>query len=153
MSEPPGVLFVCRANICRSPMAESIFNDLARERGVPFAARSAGVEARRGFDMAPNTRTVLQEMGFSAGEHRSRPVTGDMISGAVVVLTMSRNHSEVIRQNFGDDVAVMTLPEFTGDFAERDISDPYQLTTHAYRAAARRILGYVESGLDRLSRT
>ena len=39
------VLFVCTANICRSPMAEAMFNALAEDKGLPFRAESAGVMA------------------------------------------------------------------------------------------------------------
>ena len=133
-------------------MAEAIFNDLARERGLPLRAESAGVEAREGVDMAPNTRVVLQEMGFSAGEHRSRRVTREMVEGSGVVLTMSRRQSEYLKGAFGDGGNVLTLPEFAGDTVERDISDPYRLTVHAYRATARRVYDYVERALGRLGK-
>lgn len=133
-------------------MAESIFGDLASERGLPFSSSSAGVEARPGFDMAPNTRTSLQEMGFPAGEHRSRPITQELVSGSDLILTMSRKHSEDILGRFDANGKVLTLPQFVGDFVEPDISDPYRLTIHAYRATQRRILGYVERALDRMER-
>ena len=35
------VLFVCTANICRSPMAQEIFDALAEDGGFPFRAESA----------------------------------------------------------------------------------------------------------------
>ena len=39
-----GVLFVCTANICRSPMAEGVFRTLARRAGLEqaFTIASAG---------------------------------------------------------------------------------------------------------------
>ncbi|WP_119068509.1 low molecular weight protein arginine phosphatase [Rubrobacter indicoceani] len=147
MMEFHGVLFVCRANICRSPMAESMFGVLARERGLSLRVGSAGVEARPGFDMAPRTRTVLEELGFPAGEHRSRAVSGGLLKDYDLVLTMTRRHSEALL-GLEPGAEVMTLPEFAGDAAEPDISDPYRLTVHAYRATARRVLGYVEAALD-----
>jgi protein-tyrosine-phosphatase len=36
------VLFVCTANISRSPNAEAIFNVLVSGRDMPFEAQSAG---------------------------------------------------------------------------------------------------------------
>lgn len=102
--------------------------------------------------MAPNTRTSLQEMGFPAGEHRSRPITQELVSGSDLILTMSRKHSEDILGRFDANGKVLTLPQFVGDFVEPDISDPYRLTIHAYRATQRRILGYVERALDRMER-
>jgi protein arginine phosphatase len=32
------VLFICTANVCRSPMAEAMFNALAQDRGLDFRA-------------------------------------------------------------------------------------------------------------------
>ena len=41
------ILFVCLGNICRSPMAEFIFKDLASKagRGAEFEAASAGTSS------------------------------------------------------------------------------------------------------------
>ena len=36
------ILFVCTGNTCRSPMAEVIFNALAKEKGLDWRAESAG---------------------------------------------------------------------------------------------------------------
>jgi hypothetical protein len=38
---PVRVLFVCRANVCRSPMAEAIFNAVAEDRKGSRTGRSA----------------------------------------------------------------------------------------------------------------
>lgn len=37
------VLFICTANICRSPMAVGIFDALAGDMGLDFRSESAGV--------------------------------------------------------------------------------------------------------------
>ncbi len=63
---PKKVLFVCRANICRSPMAEAIFNAVAEDRGLAYRAASAGVAALVDEDMAPNARAALEELGIYA---------------------------------------------------------------------------------------
>ncbi|MDX5894406.1 hypothetical protein [Rubrobacter radiotolerans] len=145
------MLFVCRANVCRSPMAEWMFNALAGEVGEGFQAQSAGVAAREGFDMAPRTRDVLHELGYPAGEHRSRSVSGEAFREADVVLTMSRRQSAALAERFGEERKVSTLAEFAGDFAEPDIADPYGMTIFHYRTAARRIDRCVRRVLERLS--
>ena len=60
MANPKKVLFVCTANVCRSPMAEAIFNALAEERGLLWRAESAGVAALVDEDITPNARAALE---------------------------------------------------------------------------------------------
>src|SRR5689334_18101958 len=38
------ILFVCKGNICRSPMAEAYFRTLAQTRNLSLTIRSAGLE-------------------------------------------------------------------------------------------------------------
>lgn len=49
-SDTIGVLFVCHANICRSPLAHGVFASLIRERGLEgrFDVDSAGTWAAQG---------------------------------------------------------------------------------------------------------
>ena len=34
MSDKKGVLFVCLGNVCRSPIAEAVFANVVKERGL-----------------------------------------------------------------------------------------------------------------------
>ena len=53
------ILFVCMGNICRSPLAESVFRHLVRERGVEdrFEIDSAGTSGYHEGD-PPDARSV-----------------------------------------------------------------------------------------------
>ncbi|WP_432834214.1 low molecular weight phosphatase family protein [Dactylosporangium sp. CA-092794] len=78
------MLFVCRANLCRSPMAER----LARALGL--AAQSAGTHAVPGRELPAHAATVLRELGADPAGFRSRRVTPPLLTGAELVLTASR---------------------------------------------------------------
>jgi protein-tyrosine phosphatase len=56
---PIRILFVCLGNICRSPLAESVFRHLARERGVEhhFELDSAGTSSYH-VGSPPDRRSV-----------------------------------------------------------------------------------------------
>src|SRR5919202_3336982 len=95
------ILFVCTANICRSPMAEAMFNVLAEEKGLDYQAESAGVAALIDEDMAPNARAVLEEVGIYAEGHRARQVSEEMLKEADLVLTMGPRHSAALHKHFG----------------------------------------------------
>ncbi|HEV2736853.1 MAG TPA: protein tyrosine phosphatase, partial [Longimicrobiaceae bacterium] len=59
MAEPTRILFVCMGNICRSPLAESVFRHLARQRGVEdrFELDSAGTSGYH-VGAAPDRRSA-----------------------------------------------------------------------------------------------
>ena len=149
------VLFVCTANICRSPMAEAIFNVLAREARVPFWAESAGVSALVGEPIAPNAGVALKELGIHAGNHRARQVSGRVVEEADLVLAMNVWHVEYLRRSFEKSVDKFhTLPEYVNvSEGQKEVSDPYGCTLAAYRASARQILEYVDLVVRSLSRS
>lgn len=145
------VLFVCTANICRSPLAAGIFDALAEEQGLEAAASSAGVAALVGEPAAPHAHRATGELGIDLDGHRARQVDAALLEGADLVLTMTPAHRDLLRREFGERAGkVYTLPEYaTGDGAI-GIADPYGHSLGAYRASAREILGYVERTVERL---
>ena len=60
-TRPYHLLFVCTANICRSPMAEGLARAYALQRGWSVECRSGGIMGLIGKDAAPNAVRVLKE--------------------------------------------------------------------------------------------
>ena len=148
------ILFVCTANVCRSPMAEAIFNALAEERGLLWRAESAGVAALVDEDITPNARAALDEVGIYTGEHRARQVSEEMMGEADLVLGMGPRHVATLRRRFGDlSEGVYALPQYAlGAPPEEGIPDPYGQTMTAFRASVRQLLEYTEALVGRLER-
>ena len=148
------ILFVCTANVCRSPMAEAIFNALAEERGLAWRAESAGVAALVDEDITPNARAALDEVGIYANEHRARQVNEAMLEEADLVLAMGPQHVATLRGRFGDlSGRVYALPQYAlGAPPEEGIPDPYGQTMTAFRASVRQLLEYTEALVGRLER-
>lgn len=145
------VLFVCTANICRSPAAEAIFNALVADRGMDYRAESAGVAALEGRTTAKETAAALEEVGIYAGEHRARQVSRLMVEEADLVLAMNGGHVERARTLIGTlPEYAHVLPEYATGVPGSSISDPYGYTMPAHRATVRHILECVEAVLDRL---
>ena len=147
------VLFVCTANVCRSPMAQAIFNALAEDEGLPFRAESAGTAALEGEPMAPNAVAVLEEAGIYPGAHHARQVSGAMLEEAALVLAMSPRHAATLRRLSGESPAqIHTLPEYaTGVPDQEGIPDPYGLTMAAHRSTLRQLYEHVGRAVDRLA--
>lgn len=145
------ILFVCTANICRSPMAQAIFNALAEDEDVPFRAESAGIAALEGRPIAPNALAALEEAGIYPGAHRARQVSEGIVDGAELVLAMTPQHAATLHGMEGTaGVGVHVLPEYTMSVRGEGIADPYGLTMSAYRSTLRQLYEHVERVVYRL---
>lgn len=88
------VLFVCHANLCRSPMAERLARkslvDAFSEAGTEVTVVSAGTHARAGMAMHPGTVRVLAERGADVAGFGSQRLTAESVAGADLILTATR---------------------------------------------------------------
>jgi protein-tyrosine phosphatase len=83
------LLFVCRANQCRSPMAEALAKRRFAEAGCPAEIRSAGFLAGG----VPSPRAVcecVREVGLDLDDHRSRTISPELLATADLILVMTR---------------------------------------------------------------
>lgn len=88
------VLFVCHANICRSPMAEHLARRAIEQSfghlGAALSVSSAGTHTGGGAAMHPSTAQVLMERGIVAPPWISRSLTAAMVAEAGLVLAAGR---------------------------------------------------------------
>jgi protein-tyrosine phosphatase len=87
-----GVLFVCHANLCRSPLCEGIFTDMVRARGLfdRFTIDSAGCWADGGQAPHPNSVEIAARHGIDLTHLRSRGVEPDDLHRFDHILAMDR---------------------------------------------------------------
>ncbi|MGI9600567.1 MAG: hypothetical protein ACR2QE_01690 [Acidimicrobiales bacterium] len=93
--DPPtstGVLVICTANICRSPVAAQMVRDRGAARGLNLSVGSAGfLEDGRPADAT--MAALALGRGTNVGDHRSRVIDEERLRGADVVVTMERRHA------------------------------------------------------------
>ena len=122
------VLFVCLGNICRSPMAEAIFQKLVDDAGLKdkFKIDSAGTGSWHVGEKAHRgTRAILAEHGIKYNG-RSRQITAqDMTNPHTYIITMDQSNSTNLRRQFGTHPSLHRLLDFSGQKAETDVPDPY----------------------------
>ncbi|RKN40683.1 low molecular weight phosphatase family protein [Micromonospora endolithica] len=82
------VLFVCHANLCRSPMAEYIARRLLADQ--PVLVASAGTDAHDDLAMHPYAAEIAAGTGADPRAFRSRRLRAEYLAGATVVLTATR---------------------------------------------------------------
>ncbi|MEX0935819.1 MAG: low molecular weight protein arginine phosphatase [Gemmatimonadota bacterium] len=91
--QPFRLLFVCTGNTCRSPMAHGLAEREAEERGwIQLAVKSAGVATWPGAPASEGARRATARHGIDLGDHRSRPLTPELVEWADLILTMSPSH-------------------------------------------------------------
>lgn len=167
MPEPLKVLFVCTANICRSPFLELTARRLSGPgSGVEFS--SAGTH---GFDShAMDGAMVATLVEDTSSGFASRRLTGAILAEADLVLTAEATHRSFILEEFPQHLRkVFTVGQFAAsaeehpDLAgrelvaavgarrtaarpEHDIADPYRRGDEAAATAAdtmSRMLGVI----------
>ena len=149
------VLFVCHGNICRSPMAEYIFREAAREAGVDAEAESAATSSEEiwrgvGNPVYPPVKKLLAARGIDCGEKRARLLTKrDYADFDLVVVMDGANLRDTLRVFGGDpNGKVRKLLDFTGGGG--DVADPWYTRDFAAAerdvdAGVRGLIGYLKN--------
>jgi protein-tyrosine phosphatase len=112
-----GILFVCHANLCRSPLAELLarraFDDAFGPAGATIKTVSAGVRGYDGSPMHRNSAAVLAECGVDAGAFVSRTLTPTLLTRADLVLAAAgEQRTACITMEPGAVRRVFTLRQF-----------------------------------------
>ncbi|QES49132.1 protein tyrosine phosphatase [Streptomyces venezuelae] len=130
------VCFVCTGNICRSPMAESVFRAHVTEAGLDglVLVDSAGTGGWHEGDGAdPRTVSVLESAGYPQ-DHRARQFRAAWFAELDLVIALDTGHLRDLRRlapTPADAAKVRLLRSYdpaadpTGGEAGMDVPDPY----------------------------
>lgn len=129
------VLFVCLGNICRSPMAEAVFQKMVDEAGLSHEIEvdSAGTgswhvgeEAHRG------TRRVLAQHGISYSGRARQVRSDDMEANGTYIIGLSQSNLDDLRRRYGDHARMYRLLDFASEIDVTDVPDPYYTGNFEY---------------------
>ena len=122
------VLFVCLGNICRSPMAEGVFQHLVKQAGLEdqIEVDSAGTGGWHVGDLAhPGTRKVLQKHNIPY-DGRARQFTSSDLDQFDYVLAMdASNLANLQRYHKGNVQLFLHYANQEGTVGDREVPDPY----------------------------
>ena len=134
-------------------MAEELFRQslsnklgcVAEELGEHgYAVASAGLAAGRENPASPESVNVLQRRGLDISEHRSQPLTAELLETTYKVFTMTRYHREVIlraRPELADRIQLLSNNG-------HDVADPIGGGIGDYISCCEEIERYVDTIVD-----
>lgn len=141
------VLFLCTANICRSPAAEALWVRAARHAGVVSRATSAGVRARSGDAAHPVMTELLEAQGCHLSQHVSQPFTVSLARQADLVLVMEPWHLRYVVSRAPEIAGRVWL---LGHWGEGPVVDPVGKHRDDYVDCIEQMECAMESWLDAL---
>ncbi|UYN94328.1 MAG: low molecular weight phosphotyrosine protein phosphatase [Enhydrobacter sp.] len=146
-----GVLFVCTANICRSPMAKGVFRTLVRRAGYAdvFDIDSAGTfDGHVGQPASLLARETTARRGYDISDHRARLLANEDLDRFDFPLAMDKTHLAAMR--WIAPRGKMDRPQMFMRFAPHigvaEVADPYGGPATGYERA----LDLIESGCNGL---
>jgi protein-tyrosine phosphatase len=149
------IVFVCTANMCRSPMAEVLCKSLLAERLGCRASElpergievlSAGVYAMADGPASDGAVHAMRELGLDLSGHRSQPLTPGLLDDADLVVVMTEDHAQSIRQLFPEADAKVRLLDPTG----ADVRDPVGGSPEMFRQCANTIRRHLQEVINSL---
>lgn len=122
------VLFVYMGNICRSPVAQGVFEDVLRREGL---AEEVSVDSAGTGDWhvgsPPDERALRSaaSRGLDIGHLRARQVTPEDCDVFDYVLTMDEDNFRAVSDLCGGAAVVRPFLDFAGSSPGCEVPDPF----------------------------
>jgi len=131
MSDPIRIQFVCLGNICRSPLAKTVFRDKVEDAGLDkhFEIASSGTGSWHVGDKADDRmRETARRKGLSLEDHRASQFEADDLERFDHIFVMDKNNlNDVLHLDEKDEHGgkVRLFREFDPEPGDYQVPDPY----------------------------
>jgi len=140
MENKLGVLFVCTANICRSPTAEAVFRHKASKAGLidRLLVDSAGThDYQIGNSPDPRAQLVASKRGYLMSDLRARQVTRADLERFDYILAMDMQNMSALHRLGEPDLwqKPKLLMSYSQLYKAKEIADPYSAREDSFELA------------------
>jgi len=130
MDNKIGVLFVCTANICRSPMAEAVFRSKAKQAGlIDYLVIDSAATNDYRIGEAPDARAqlVAGRRGYDMADLRARQIERADLERFDYVLAMDLKNMTLLHRLGEPDLwkKPKLLLSYSKIYKSKEIADPY----------------------------
>lgn len=141
------VLFVCTANMCRSPLAAGLFVHAAHERKVNDALAASAGFLEGGRPVHEHVASILDDRGIDTSKKVSRKLSAELVEKSDLILTMTSEHARGVVGRFPNSIhRVYTFRHFASVVAPRATEiTTNEWLTEVNRANRRAYLGEDEA--------
>ena len=137
-SRRPHLLFICTANLCRSPMAEAICRSMLGSRAWEIS--SAGFFADHPLPPVPEVLALLKLRGLDSDHLSSKRVEKPLIRRATGIFAMTELHLTTLRRQFpkaAENAHLVTAFSTIPAYQNQDVPDPIGCDQHAFEETFR----------------
>ncbi|MEO8376801.1 MAG: hypothetical protein ABI579_03955 [Candidatus Sumerlaeota bacterium] len=134
------VVLLCTGDTCRGPMAQGYMRHALTEKGIKYVdVKTAGVMTIPGLIPTPEASQVMTNAGIDISQHRSSPLTPELIHKADIILGMTPFHVQfALRESEEAKNKTYLLKEFAeSDIKNYQITDPMGMTLEVYKRVYR----------------
>ncbi|MBR9861635.1 low molecular weight phosphotyrosine protein phosphatase [bacterium] len=122
------IMFICLGNICRSPLAEAIFQHKIKEKGIEnkYYVESSGTAPYHINDLPdPRTRRVAKERGVHM-EHLGQQFRSvDFERFDLLVVMDDSNYQNIKKLNPPENIEIVKMREYDPESKGDDVPDPW----------------------------
>lgn len=122
------VLFVCMGNICRSPIAQGVFENVLRREGLEdeVFVDSAGTGSWHvGEPPDERAQGSASLRGLDLSSQRARRISPEDCENFDYILTMDEDNYHMVSSLCRGSAVVRPFLDFATDSPEREVPDPY----------------------------